>query len=41
MEGFLESYRVIDLTDEKGHLGGRMLGDMGASITMNLTRKRA
>ncbi len=32
MEGFLESYRVIDLTDEKGHLGGRMLGDMGADV---------
>ena len=32
MEGFLEGYRVLDLTDEKGHLCGRLLGDMGADV---------
>jgi crotonobetainyl-CoA:carnitine CoA-transferase CaiB-like acyl-CoA transferase len=32
MEGFLEGYRILDLTDEKGHLCGRILGDMGADV---------
>ena len=32
MEGFLESYQVLDLTDQKGHLCGRILGDMGADV---------
>lgn len=32
MESFLEGYRVLDLTDEKGHLCGRILGDMGADV---------
>ena len=32
MEGFLQNYRILDLTDEKGHLCGRLLGDMGADI---------
>jgi len=32
MEGFLENYRILDLTDEKGHLCGRILGDMGANV---------
>jgi len=32
MQGFLEGYRVLDLTDEKGHLCGRILGDMGADV---------
>lgn len=32
MEGFLENYRILDLTDEKGHLCGRILGDMGADV---------
>ena len=31
-EGFLDGYRVLDLTDEKGHLCGRILGDMGADV---------
>jgi len=29
---FLEGYRVLDLTDEKGHFSGRILGDMGADV---------
>lgn len=29
---FLDSYRVIDLTDEKGHLCGKLLGDLGADV---------
>ena len=29
---FLEGYRVLDLTDEKGHLCGKILGDMGADV---------
>jgi len=29
---FLEGYRVLDLTDEKGHFAGRILGDMGADV---------
>ncbi len=29
---FLEGYRVIDLTEETGHLCGRLLGDMGADV---------
>jgi len=32
MEGFLEGYRILDLTDERGHLCGRILGDMGADV---------
>jgi len=32
MEGFLEGYRILDLTDKKGHLCGRILGDMGADV---------
>jgi len=32
MDGFLNGYRVLDLTDEKGHLCGRILGDMGADV---------
>ena len=32
MEGFLEGYRVLDLTDLRGHLCGRILGDMGADV---------
>ena len=32
MEGFLQGYRVLDLTDERGHLCGRILGDMGADV---------
>ena len=26
------SYRVLDLTDEKGLLGGKILGDLGADV---------
>ena len=37
MEGFLEGYRIIDLTDEKGHLCGRILGDMGADVIKSIT----
>lgn len=29
---FLDGYRVLDLTDEKGHLCGKLLGDMGADV---------
>ncbi len=29
---FLEGYRVLDLTDEKGHLCGKLLGDLGADV---------
>jgi len=29
---FLEGFRVLDLTDEKGHLCGKLLGDMGADV---------
>ena len=29
---FLEGYRVLDLTDETGHLCGKLLGDMGADV---------
>ena len=32
MDGFLEGYRILDLTDQKGHLCGRILGDMGADV---------
>jgi crotonobetainyl-CoA:carnitine CoA-transferase CaiB-like acyl-CoA transferase len=32
MEGFLDGYRIIDLTDQRGHLCGRILGDMGADV---------
>jgi crotonobetainyl-CoA:carnitine CoA-transferase CaiB-like acyl-CoA transferase len=28
----LEGYRVLDLTDEKGHLCGKILGDFGADV---------
>ena len=31
-EGMLTPYRVLDLTDEKGLLCGKMLGDMGADV---------
>lgn len=30
--GFLDGYRVLDLTDEKGHLCGKLLGDLGADV---------
>jgi crotonobetainyl-CoA:carnitine CoA-transferase CaiB-like acyl-CoA transferase len=30
----LKGYRVLDLTDEKGFLCGRMLGDLGADVIM-------
>jgi len=31
-EGLLSPYRVLDLTDEKGLLCGRILGDLGADV---------
>lgn len=31
-KGMLSSYRVLDLTDEKGWLCGKMLGDLGADV---------
>ncbi len=31
-EGMLSDYRILDLTDEKGIMGGRVLGDMGADV---------
>ena len=30
--GFLSPYRVLDLTDERGLLAGRMLGQLGADV---------
>lgn len=30
--GFLDGYRVLDLTDERGLLAGRMLADLGADV---------
>lgn len=32
MDSLLEGIRVLDLTDEKGLLCGRMLADMGADV---------
>jgi crotonobetainyl-CoA:carnitine CoA-transferase CaiB-like acyl-CoA transferase len=31
-KSFLEGYRVLDLSDEKGHLCGKLLGDLGADV---------
>ncbi len=31
-EGMLSPYRVLDLTDQRGYLTGRLLGDMGADV---------
>ncbi|MBM3154782.1 MAG: hypothetical protein FJ008_05540 [Chloroflexi bacterium] len=31
-EGMLQPYRVLDLTDEKGFLCGKLLGDLGADV---------
>jgi crotonobetainyl-CoA:carnitine CoA-transferase CaiB-like acyl-CoA transferase len=31
-EGMLSPYRVLDLTDERGFYGGKLLGDMGADV---------
>ena len=30
--GFLSGYRVLDLTDERGIVAGRMLADLGADV---------
>ena len=30
--GLLSGYRVLDLTDERGLLAGRMLADLGADV---------
>jgi crotonobetainyl-CoA:carnitine CoA-transferase CaiB-like acyl-CoA transferase len=30
--GMLSPYRVLDLTDEKGLLCGKLLGDLGADV---------
>ena len=32
LEGMLGPYRVLDLTDEKGLLCGKLLGDLGADV---------
>ncbi len=32
MEGLLSPYRVLDLTDEKGFLCGKIFGDLGADV---------
>ena len=32
VDGMLSSYRVLDLTDEKGLLCGKLLGDLGADV---------
>ncbi len=31
-EGMLSPYRILDLTDEKGLLCGKLLGDLGADV---------
>ncbi len=31
-DDMLSPYRVLDLTDEKGQLGGKLLGDLGADV---------
>jgi benzylsuccinate CoA-transferase BbsE subunit len=31
-DALLSPYRVLDLTDEKGQLGGKLLGDLGADV---------
>ncbi|MCJ7807669.1 MAG: CoA transferase, partial [Dehalococcoidia bacterium] len=31
-DSLLGGYRVVDLTDEKGHLCGKVLGDFGADV---------
>jgi crotonobetainyl-CoA:carnitine CoA-transferase CaiB-like acyl-CoA transferase len=31
-QGMLSPYRVLDLTDEKGLLCGKLLGDLGADV---------
>ncbi len=31
-EGMLSPYRVLDLTDEKGYFGAKLLGDLGADV---------
>jgi crotonobetainyl-CoA:carnitine CoA-transferase CaiB-like acyl-CoA transferase len=31
-EGMLSPYRVLDMTDEKGWIGGKILGDLGADV---------
>ncbi len=31
-DDLLSPYRVLDLTDEKGQLGGKLLGDLGADV---------
>ena len=33
-EGMLHPYRILDLTDEKGVLCGKLLGDLGADVIM-------
>ena len=30
--GMLSPYRVLDLTGERGFLGGKLLGDLGADV---------
>ena len=30
--GFLSGYRVLDLSDERGMIAGRMLADLGADV---------
>ena len=32
VEGMLSPYRALDLTDEKGLLCGKILGDLGADV---------
>jgi crotonobetainyl-CoA:carnitine CoA-transferase CaiB-like acyl-CoA transferase len=32
MMAFLSGYRVLDLTDERGLLAGRLLADLGADV---------
>ena len=35
-EGMLSPYRVLDLTDEKGHMCGKMLGDWLSKASLSL-----
>jgi crotonobetainyl-CoA:carnitine CoA-transferase CaiB-like acyl-CoA transferase len=30
--GFLDAYRVVDFTNERGLLAGRLLADLGADV---------
>ena len=31
-DGLLKGYKILDLSDEKGHIAGKLLGDLGAEV---------